>query len=280
MFGFFKKRTTPPPIPGAEPLPPAASKESSLDDALEMRRTGGPSAIFEMLHTLSHAQLFYLVSEEQSMLVSKDGEGHILLATFSQEKHAEAVRAEHPGYSLSTAISAVQTIGGLKKDSGLVINLGHPTLEWVISPDLAEDIRQIFIDSNLLPPVPPTAENTKFRPGQVWAFHGDPSEPESRVIILQVDRLKVDEDKSINLVHIAITGLKLPNEVSEIGHMPFAEDALETSLTTLVSAKDPVPDYKEGYERWRWGRGGFFTVSVREAIDGIREALAKTPQND
>ncbi len=119
------------------------------------------------------------------------------------------------------------------------------------------------------PPIQP-ASIQKYQPGQVWAFKDSESEPDARVTVLRVDHI----DTQGTVVHISVSGINLPNGGTVIGHMPFTEAALNQSVTTLLRSDAPLPDFKAGYEQWRWGGGGIFTISIAEAIDGIRQMLA------
>ena len=62
-----------------------------------------------------------------------------------------------------------------------------------------------------------------------------------------------------------------------ISHMPFAEPAIEKSVTTLAAANVPLPAFEEGYREWRRafdaGKGGIFTISVAEGVDFSEKAL-------
>ena len=55
--------------------------------------------------------------------------------------------------------------------------------------------------------------------------------------------------------------------------MPFAESAIERSVTSLERESGPVPDFAEGYQQWRQafdaGKGGVFTITVAEAFDAV-----------
>jgi hypothetical protein len=61
------------------------------------------------------------------------------------------------------------------------------------------------------------------------------------------------------------------------GHMPFAESAVEKSVTTLIATNVALPSFQEGYAEWRRafdnGKGGFFTVSVAEGVGFIETAM-------
>ena len=117
------------------------------------------------------------------------------------------------------------------------------------------------------PPLP------KYLPGQIWAFKGSDAEPDATLTILRVDHI----DQEGRIIHIAVSGLKLPHGGTAIGHMPFAEASIDRSVTTRLRDGGPVPDYSDGYEQWRSERGGFFTTTVAEGIDCIRQMIASRP---
>jgi len=55
--------------------------------------------------------------------------------------------------------------------------------------------------------------------------------------------------------------------------MPFARSALERSITKLLHDSVALPDYEEGYQRWKNAQGGAYTITVREALDVIERTL-------
>lgn len=119
----------------------------------------------------------------------------------------------------------------------------------------------------------PTTPVSKFRAGQVWAFTPPAHQPHARLTVLRVE----DHEKLGTIVHIAISGVSYGNGHTELSHLPFAEHALEQSVTSLERESGPVPDYAEGYTHWREafdaGEGGVFTVSVAEAFDVVVQAM-------
>src|SRR5690242_19983447 len=101
---------------------------------------------------------------------------------------------------------------------------------------------------------------SKFRAGQVWAFKTPSQHPNARLIILRVD----GDQRLGNIVHVAVTGVSYGNGQNTIGHLPFAESAVEQSVTALERESGTVPDFAEGYRMWREafdaGKAGVFTI--------------------
>src|SRR5262245_60682775 len=110
---------------------------------------------------------------------------------------------------------------------------------------------------------------SKFHAGQVWSFKTPASQPNAKVVILRVD----NDNKLGNIVHIALIGVSYGNGQNTIQHLPFAERAVEQSVTTLERESGPVPNFAEGYKIWREafdaGKAGVFTISVAEACDAV-----------
>lgn len=115
-------------------------------------------------------------------------------------------------------------------------------------------------------PAPPTS---KFHAGQVWAFTPPTNQPNARLTVLRVE----DGGKLGTIVHIAISGVSYGSGQTQIRHLPFAESAVERSVTKLERESGPVPDFADGYGQWRQafdaGKGGIFTISVAEAYDAV-----------
>lgn len=114
---------------------------------------------------------------------------------------------------------------------------------------------------------------SKFHAGQVWAFTPPTNQPNARLTVLHVE----DGGKVGTIVHIAISGVSYGNGQTQIQHLPFAESAIERSVTTLERESGPVPDFAEGYREWREafdaGKGGVFTISVAEAYDAVTKIV-------
>jgi hypothetical protein len=116
--------------------------------------------------------------------------------------------------------------------------------------------------------------------GQIWEYETRTGEENSRLIILKVE----ESDKGETIVHVSVSGLAMINSQQEkgmsedIGHLPFAEEALIECLTKLESSDNELPpDYMEGYKIWKEaydsGEGGVFTISVKEAVDFVERSV-------
>jgi len=114
--------------------------------------------------------------------------------------------------------------------------------------------------------------------GQVWNYKTRAIEPDSKLIIVQIDKINEEE-----IFHISLNGLRLKNPQSdegygeEVSHMPISRDALSESVTNLVGLVDVLPDYKEGYSIWREayeaGDAGVFSVTVKEAVEFMEQTV-------
>ena len=115
--------------------------------------------------------------------------------------------------------------------------------------------------------------------GQVWKYNTRKGEETSRVTIL-----KIEETNDLQeIIHIAISDVKIQHSKkkdvysTEIGHLPFSKESLKSSLTTLESTREKLPDYMEGYNQWKdaydKGEAGIFTTSIKEAVDFIEQSM-------
>ena len=78
-------------------------------------------------------------------------------------------------------------------------------------------------------------------------------------------------------------GLKMknrrsPDGISEnVNHMPFSQEAIDKSGLKLLKEKTDLPDFEEGYQRWREafdaGRAGIYTITVAEAVKVMEATL-------
>jgi hypothetical protein len=118
-----------------------------------------------------------------------------------------------------------------------------------------------------------------FAPGQVWTYNTRPGEEASRIVICRVET----DPKLGEIVHIHLNGVRLKNKHApggssdQVGHMPYAGDALRKSLTRLESTGTALPSFEDGYQEWRRafdkGKAGVWTTSVSEAMSGMESAL-------
>ncbi len=122
---------------------------------------------------------------------------------------------------------------------------------------------------------------SKFHVGEKWSYRARPGEEKSSLTIVKVE----SSPKLGVIVHVSLDGLRIksphsPSGFSEtISHMPFAESAMEKSVTTLAVARAPLPAFEEGYQEWRRafdaGKGGVFAITVAEGVDFIDQTLNK-----
>jgi hypothetical protein len=119
-----------------------------------------------------------------------------------------------------------------------------------------------------------------FQVGQVWYYESRAQEPNSRLQILKIDAISSTE----KFIHIAVEDLKIATSdegkfVDRIGHLPMSEAALRKSVVKMVSKKEPLPDFHEGYGMWREafdvGKAGVFEVSVLEAVQFVEETYSQ-----
>ena len=61
--------------------------------------------------------------------------------------------------------------------------------------------------------------------------------------------------------------------------MPFAQAAIDKSVTTRVVSGLSVADVDEGYKEWRRsfdaGNAGVFTITVAEGVDFVAQTLSR-----
>src|SRR4051794_28314817 len=84
----------------------------------------------------------------------------------------------------------------------------------------------LFFGSWSEQPAPPVST---FHAGQVWAFTPPQDQPNARLTVLRVE----NGGKLGTIVHIAVSGISYGKGQTQIQHLPFAESAVERSVTTL-----------------------------------------------
>jgi len=122
-------------------------------------------------------------------------------------------------------------------------------------------------------------KDEKFEVGQVWTYETRTGEENSTIQILKIDKYENQEA----FIHVSVEGLKLKNPkiesgVSEdIGHLPFSRKSLNESVTKLVSNKEELSDYKDGYNAWKEAfekeKAGVFSISISEAVEFVESTL-------
>lgn len=121
-------------------------------------------------------------------------------------------------------------------------------------------------------------QDEKFEAGQNWKYHTRSGEENSKLTILKVEKVNNE-----TIVHVALSGLKIknphsPEGVSEtIDHLPFSKEAVIESVTEQSTFENQLPDFMEGYKEWKQafesGKGGVFTITVKEAVEYVEQTM-------
>lgn len=119
----------------------------------------------------------------------------------------------------------------------------------------------------------------KFQVGQVWKYNSRPGEDSSTLTVLMIE----EYEKGDSIVHIRVDAIKLYNPnvpagySNSIGHLPFSHNAISKSVTQLVAENNDLPDFSDGYNQWKeaWdnGKGGCWTIDLKDAIEGIDRVM-------
>jgi hypothetical protein len=115
--------------------------------------------------------------------------------------------------------------------------------------------------------------------GQVWKYNNRPGEDSSTLTVLKIEKY----EKGETIIHIRVDGIKLYNPYIAsgysncIGHLPFSEKAILKSVTKLVGQNNNLQDFSEGYNQWKeaWdkGKGGYWMVDLKEAVEGMDSVM-------
>lgn len=122
---------------------------------------------------------------------------------------------------------------------------------------------------------------TELKSGQIWKYNNRKGENKSRVIILKVE----DYGKKGQIVHIAVNGLKIKNKnvkggiTREISHLPFDKESIKSSLKELESETDKIPEFIDGYNKWKKAfendEAGVFTSEIKYAVEFVDKSINK-----
>ena len=123
----------------------------------------------------------------------------------------------------------------------------------------------------------------KYHVGEKWNYRTRLDEEDSVLTVLKVE----SSQKLGVIVHVSLDGLRIENPsvdggISQtIGHMPFAEAAIDKSVTTRAASGVPVTADLEPYETWRRnvdaGGAGIFTITVAEAVEFAEQVMSQQP---
>ena len=119
---------------------------------------------------------------------------------------------------------------------------------------------------------------SRYQPGQVWSYHTRNGEEDSQLVILHLD--STPGLGAIVHVHINGVSIRTPHAPSgiatEITHLPFAEEAINRSVTQQIGVQQP-PDFQDAYSTWRSafdsGQAGVFSITAAQAVDYIEQTL-------
>lgn len=118
------------------------------------------------------------------------------------------------------------------------------------------------------------AAETQFSAGQVWRYHTRQGEESSLITIGHVHEVQGNK-----IVHIKFTGLQIRNPKvaggisSILPHAPISEEALRSSVISLVGPDGNLAGIKEGYSQWAAAKGGTFTVPAKEIVNHVEKTL-------
>ena len=125
------------------------------------------------------------------------------------------------------------------------------------------------------------APHSRFQVGQVWRYQTRPGEEASRAIVGRVEQTS----SGVVIVHLQLVGLAIhnphvPGGVSRlIQHVPMAEPQVAASVVELETGSRQLEGFEQGYATWRdaWDRktGGYFSISVKDAVQYMEDALSK-----
>jgi hypothetical protein len=118
--------------------------------------------------------------------------------------------------------------------------------------------------------------------GECWSYAARTGEEDSFVVIRKIEMLP----RLGEVIHISVFGLKIKSPsapegvMDQAGHLPIAGPSLRSSLKEKVQKKVPSIDWEGGYRLWREsyeaGQAGIFTKSVRDCVDIVEEATARS----
>ncbi len=125
---------------------------------------------------------------------------------------------------------------------------------------------------------PTTPIPVEYRAGQVWAIVTPPDQPDARLTVLKVDT----HERLGTVIHIALSGVELPNGSRIVPHMPLSESAMRETVTKLIRENEPVTADVEGYRQWRQavdaGKGGVFRVPVAKSFRTVADGYGQQPR--
>lgn len=122
---------------------------------------------------------------------------------------------------------------------------------------------------------------SRFQPGQIWKYKTRRGEESSRLTIAKVEsNPKLGTIVHIQIKDVAIKSPTAPGGVSKvISHLPYAEQSLIESVTTMDKDTVSPTGWEEGYKQWKSafdvGKAGIWSIPVSEAVSAMEQVLSK-----
>ncbi len=113
-------------------------------------------------------------------------------------------------------------------------------------------------------------------PGQIWSIKS--AQPTSaKAVIGRIEPLNGSIVVHISIIDVPIpAGLPNAGGTTTIGHMPFDQAAFAASVDRLVGANAATSSaFEDGYRNWQAAKGGFFTISVQQALEVAFETIKR-----
>ena len=124
------------------------------------------------------------------------------------------------------------------------------------------------------------ASPVRFREGQLWSIKSA-SQENAKIIIG-----RIEDWNGQSVVHISVIDLIIPKGLQgagqpmRISHMPFENNALVDSVSTLIADQvPPAPGFDEGLKLWRSDKkAGIYAVSLSTALKSTIDAMSRSQQ--
>jgi len=119
----------------------------------------------------------------------------------------------------------------------------------------------------------------KFEAGQVWNFNAPPGDDSASMTVLKVERT----EKGDTIVHVRLDNIRVYNpEIKDkytrsVTHLPFSWQAMDSSVTSLLTKQTELPEYLNGYLKWKEAydrnEGSYWKVSAIHVLDQMNKIM-------
>ena len=124
-----------------------------------------------------------------------------------------------------------------------------------------------------------SVEHPEYKVGQVWAYNTREIDTGSTLMVVKTEI----DDRLGSIIHISVQGVQMRNPHDESGicsvisHLPCSEEAVQESVSHILSTSSTLPDFDEGYQEWREafdaGRAGIWGIPVSKMVDAMETVL-------